>query len=92
MRYETTEIHAYIGYDGNDFPIALVSKPLEVDKKSKVVIKVYGTKATISVNGVIENEMTIGTRSQLNDVDLYIGSPWLFESPANATISDISFG
>merc|ERR1711957_827273 len=41
MRYETTEIHAYIGYDGNDFPIALVSKPLEVDKKSKVVIKVY---------------------------------------------------
>jgi len=89
MRYGTTSVEAYIGY-GEDGHPSLSSKPLEVDKKSKVVIEVYGTTATISVNGVIKDEMTIGTRSQLNDVKLYIGSPWSY--PANATVSDISFG
>jgi len=88
----TTRVCAYIGYDNydQDGATALFSKPLEVDKKSKVVIEVYGTTAFISVNGVIEYETQIGTRSQLNDVKLYIGSP--FESSANAIVSDISFG
>jgi len=88
MRFGTTNVWAYIGHGENGFE-ALISKSLEVDKKSKVVIEVYGTTATISVNGVIEDETTIGTRSQLNDVKFYIGSP--FENPANAIVSDVIF-
>jgi len=85
----TTQIVAYYGDDENG-QLGIYSQSLELNKKSTVLIKVYGTTVTISVNGVIDNSRTVGPRAQLNDVSLYIGDPWNY--PADAIVSDISFG
>jgi len=85
----STEIVVFCQDDENGYGYGFFQS-LELNKKSTVLIKVYETTATISVNGVIEDTQTVGTHSQLNNVELYIGDPWY--EPANAIVSDISFG
>jgi len=89
IKFRTTEIWAFYGDDENGY-LGMKSQPLELNKKYTVLIKVYGTTATISVNGVIEDTQPVGPRSQLNNVEVYLGDPW--NDPVDGIVSDISFG
>jgi len=85
----STQLHATPGSNsnGNEWQNTVENLALNVDHE--VEIKVVGTTSIVSVNGEIKHTMTVGTRSQLLNVKVYIGDPWF--SAANAIISDVSF-
>lgn len=85
---DTTEIWVGYGDDQNGARI-LKTQPLELNKEYTVLIKVYGTTATIIVNGYTADTQPVGLRSQLNDVELYLGDP--YHITADVILSDITF-
>ena len=87
--YDTTELVVYYG-DNEYGALGMFSQPLELNMETTVLIEVYETTVTISINGGIEETGFVGPRSQLYDVEFYIGDPW--NVPADAIVSDISFG
>ena len=90
FRQITTQFHVSTGDDlkddnvHKDFPYQLA-----LHQKHAIVVHVFGSKSSIYVNGTLAFQKTIGTRTPLAQVDVYIGSPW-YEA-ANAIISDVSF-
>ena len=63
-------------------------KNLAINKKHDIEVRVLGSVCTVYLNRVVAAKKTIGSRSQLDKVDVYIGDPW--HKAANAVISDIS--
>jgi len=81
------KVYTYTDSDGDIY--YTLPYELELNKKHSIEVHVYGTKSSVYVNGALAYQKTIGTRTQLEQVNVYIGQPW--NEPANATISDISF-
>ena len=61
---------------------------LAINERHDIEIRVSGSICTVYLNGVVAVRKTIRARSQLDKVNVYIGSP--YTTAANAIISDIS--
>jgi len=82
----TTILHFSIGTD-SFLEEQFLSRSMTLNIDHEVELKVVGSTLTVSVNGVLESSITVGTRSQLSNVEVYIG----IGDVANAIISDVSF-
>jgi len=84
------KLQVFTNYDNGSHAWYSSSTELALNTESEVEIRVVGTTSSLLLNGVVDSTLTVGARSPLSDVKVYIGNPW--RTAANAIISKVYFG
>ena len=87
FRPGTTKLTVSTG-DNSEVNHQTMHNALAINEKHDIEVRVVGSTSTVYLNGVVAIRQTIRARSQLDKVNVYIGSP--YTDAANAVISDIS--